>query len=188
MSRTVGVLALQGDFQKHLDSIRACGYQGKQVRVIEDLRDCERLIIPGGESTTIEILVRRHGLDEAIIERAKAGMPVWGTCMGLILLAKEVEGREQWGFRLMDVRVLRNAYGPQAHSFEADVEVKGFDKPFHAVFIRAPKITQLGTDVEVLSEFQNDAIAVRQGNLLGTSFHPELTSDVRFHEYFMKVS
>mgnify|MGYP002078863241 CR=1 FL=1 len=188
MSRTVGVLALQGDFQKHLDSIRACGYQGKQVRVIEDLKNCERLIIPGGESTTIEILIRRHGLDEAIIERTKAGMPVWGTCMGLILLAKEVEGREQWGFRLMNVRVLRNAYGPQAHSFETEIEVKGFDKPFHAVFIRAPKITQLGTDVEVLSEFQNDAIAVRQGNLLGTSFHPELTNDVRFHEYFMKIS
>lgn len=181
----IGVLALQGDFQKHIEAVRACGREANEIRTPADLSDCERLIIPGGESTTVGILLQKSGLDRAILERANEKMPIWGTCMGLILLAKEIEGREQWGLKLFDVAVIRNAYGPQINSFETDIEFRGFQEPFHAVFIRAPIISKVGEDVEVLASHNGHPVAIRQGNLFGTTFHPELTDDLRIHQFFL---
>lgn len=187
MPETVGVLSLQGDFEKHLQALSRLGAQAMEVRTSEDLGRCSRLILPGGESTTLGILLRRHGLDEEIRGRVSDGMPTWGTCMGLILLAKEVEGREQWTLGLLDVAVRRNAFGPQVHSFEADIAIRGLDSPFHAVFIRAPVVTRLGEGVEPLAEIDDKVVAVRCGRILGTSFHPELTQDSRMHELFLSL-
>lgn len=187
MPETVGVLSLQGDFEKHLQALWRLGVPGLEVRTSEDLDRCSRLIIPGGESTTLAILLRRHGLDEQIRKRIAEDMPAWGTCMGLILLAKEVEGREQWTLGVLDVTVRRNAFGPQVHSFETDIAVRGLDSPFHAVFIRAPVVTRLGEGVEPLAELEGKTVAVRSGKLLGTSFHPELTQDSRIHELFLSL-
>ncbi len=187
MITRVGVLALQGDFQKHIDVLSALGADAREVRSPGDLADCGRLIIPGGESTTLEILLRSSGLGSAIVSRAQAGMPVWGTCMGMILLAKEIEGREQTSFGLLDVVVRRNAFGRQVFSFEADLEFRGLDAPFRAVFIRAPIVVSHGPDVEELAVFDGKTVAVRQGRILGTAFHPELTPDTRVHELFLQM-
>jgi 5'-phosphate synthase pdxT subunit len=184
---TVGVLSLQGDFERHLAALERLGVPGREVRSVGDLDSCSRLIIPGGESTTLGILLRRCGLDQAIPDRARAGMPVWGTCMGLILLAKEVEGSDQWTFGLLDVTVRRNAFGRQVYSFEADLDVKGLDRPFHAVFIRAPILTRLGPGVEPIAEYEGKVVAVRADRILGTAFHPELTEDSRIHELFFNL-
>jgi 5'-phosphate synthase pdxT subunit len=162
----VGVLALQGDFQKHIDALSALGADAREVRSPGDLADCERLIIPGGESTTLEILLGSSGLGSAIVSRAQEGMPVWGTCMGMILLAKEIEGREQTSFGLLDVVVRRNAFGRQVFSFEADLEFRGLDAPLRAVFIRAPIVVSYGPDVEELAVFDGKTVAVRQGRIL----------------------
>lgn len=183
----IGVLALQGDFAKHLQSIAVVGAVGTEVRKIEDLAACDRLIIPGGESTTLGILIQRHGLAEAISEKVKEGMPIWGTCMGMILLAKRVVGRQQFSLGLLDVEVERNAFGAQVHSFEEDLTITGFKTPFHAVFIRAPAVTSVGSSVEALAVCRDKTVAVRQGHLLATAFHPELTNDARFHEYFASI-
>lgn len=187
MPETVGVLSLQGDFERHLAALERLGVPGREVRSVGDLDSCSRLIIPGGESTTLGILLRRCGLDQAIPDRARAGMPVWGTCMGLILLAKEVEGSDQWTFGLLDVTVRRNAFGRQVYSFEADLDVKGLDRPFHAVFIRAPILTRLGPGVEPIAEYEGKVVAVRADRILGTAFHPELTEDSRIHELFFNL-
>lgn len=187
MPEPVGVLSLQGDFEKHLQALSRLGVKGVEVRTSDDLARCGRLILPGGESTTLSVLLRRHGLDEEIRRRVSDGMPAWGTCMGLILLAKEVEGRDQWTLGLLDVTVRRNAFGPQVHSFEADIAVRGMNSPFHAVFIRAPVVTRLGEGVEPLAQVDGNVVAVRGGRILGTSFHPELTSDTRVHELFLSL-
>ena len=187
MGELVGVLALQGDFQKHLDALSAIGADGREVRTPEDLSDCSRLIIPGGESTTLGILIRSSGLDKAIPEKANAGMPIWGTCMGMILMAKDVEDYKQFSFGLMDITVRRNAFGAQVFSFEEDLDFKGFDSPLHAVFIRAPIVSEMSDAVEELAAIDDKIVAVRQGRLLGTSFHPELTPDTRVHEYFLSL-
>jgi len=184
---TVGVLSLQGDFEKHLHALLRLGVEGLEVRTSTDLERCSRLILPGGESTTLAILLQRHGMDEEIRKRIADGMPAWGTCMGLILLAKEVEGREQWTLGVLDVTVRRNAFGPQVHSFEADIAVRGLDSPFHAVFIRAPVVTRLGDGVESLAELEGKTVAVHSGRIMGTSFHPELTPDTRLHELFLSL-
>lgn len=160
------------------------------MRTPEDLARVDCLIIPGGESTTIGKLLDRFELLEPIRTRAEAGMPVWGTCAGLILLAREVTaglpGQPLLG--LLDAQVQRNAFGRQVDSFEADLEVPALGKaPFPAVFIRAPLARQLGPDVEVLARHEGQPVAVRQGRLLGTSFHPELTGDNRFHRYFLSL-
>lgn len=187
MPRVVGVLSLQGDFQLHCDAIAACGAEPRQVRMPEDLAGCEGLILPGGESTTLGILLQRHGLDQAIVERCRDGMPAWGTCMGMILMAQRVEGRDQFTLNLLDITIRRNAFGPQVHSFEQEIPVKGFVSPFPAVFIRAPIVTECGPEVESLAEVEGKVVAVRQGRLLGTAFHPELTADRRVHEYFLSL-
>ncbi|MCH8274957.1 MAG: pyridoxal 5'-phosphate synthase glutaminase subunit PdxT [Armatimonadetes bacterium] len=180
-------MALQGDFQKHVSALEACGVRAREVRTPGELEACGRLIIPGGESTTLGILLQKSGLDKAICGRAEQGMPVWGTCMGLILMAREIEGGDQFRLGLLDITVDRNAFGPQVNSFEADVQIKGLDEPFHAVFIRSPAVTRLGEGVEALAGVCRKVVAVRQGSLLGTAFHPELTCDRRMHAMFLEM-
>lgn len=185
MPRSVGVLAIQGDFERHLDAIARCEAEGREVRTPEELEQVDRLIIPGGESTTVGLLLQRYGLGEAIRQRAESGMPIWGTCMGMILMAGEIEGSDQYRLELLDIAVRRNAFGAQVHSFEAPVEVLGLDSPLTAVFIRAPLVTRLGGGVEAIGHVPEGIVAVRQGVRLGTSFHPELTEDDRLLRQFL---
>lgn len=192
----VGVVAVQGDFEKHLYSLRATGREGlnlTEVRTPEELAKVERVILPGGESTTVGLLMQRFGLGDALRQAASEGMPVWGTCMGMILMAKEIKGRpDQYSLGILDVTVRRNAFGAQVHSFEDEVSVKSLkdgsgDFASMGVFIRAPIVTRLGEGVEAISYYEEKVVAVRQGRLLGTSFHPELTEDIRFHEAFLDL-
>ncbi|HOM82892.1 MAG TPA: pyridoxal 5'-phosphate synthase glutaminase subunit PdxT [Armatimonadota bacterium] len=184
----IGVLALQGNFREHLAMLAHCGVQGSEVRTVEELAATDGLIIPGGESTTVGKLMARYGLDAAIRERVARGMPVFGTCMGLILIAREIEGSDQPCLGLMDVTVRRNAFGRQVDSFECDLEVAGFaPPPVRAVFIRAPYITRVGENVEVLATFEGRVVLARQKNILGAAFHPELTSDRRIHQFFLDL-
>lgn len=187
MHKAVGVVAIQGDFQKHLQALAKTGVESKLVRMPEDLESIDRLILPGGESTTVGMLMQRFGLGDAIIERAKGGMPLWGTCMGMILLARDIEDREQYRLKLLDITVRRNAFGAQVHSFEDEIRFSPIPTPISGVFIRAPIVSQRGHDVEVLAEYEGKVVAVRQGNVVGTSFHPELTDDMRIHEWFIKL-
>lgn len=182
-----GVIAIQGDFDKHLEAIRAAGGEGVEVRSPEHLHSVDRVIIPGGESTTVGMLMERFGLGDAIRARASAGMPVWGTCMGMIVMAAEVEGRAQPTLNLLDIAIRRNAFGAQVHSFEDQVKIEGLEAPVTGVFIRAPIVTRLGEGVESLAKYDGNIVAVRQGNLIGTSFHPELTADRRMHEWFLSL-
>jgi len=181
-----GVLALQGDFAAHGRALDSIGEPWGEVRTTEDLANCTRLIIPGGESTTLGILLQLAGLDAAIGARFQSGMPIWGTCMGMILLAKEIEGSDQFRFGLLDVAVRRNAFGAQVFSFEQGFAMKPFDSPVHGVFIRAPIVTRCGDGVEPLAVVDEKIVAVRSEKILGTSFHPELTEDIRIHEFFLK--
>ena len=185
----VGVLGLQGDFAEHLRTLRGIGAEAVDVRRPDQLDEIDALIIPGGESTTIGKLAERYGIIPKLRERAAAGMPIWGTCAGAIFIAKDVPGHPHPIAALMDISVERNAFGRQQESFEADLDVKGIaGAPYHAVFIRAPKITKTGTDVETLAALEDGSVvAARQGNLLATSFHPELTADDRFHRYFLSL-
>ena len=182
---TVGILALQGDFTPHRKAAEALGYASVLVRYPEELAELDALIMPGGESTTIWKLLDRWGFVEPLAERIEAGMPVWGTCAGAILLARAIEGSDQPTLGHMAMSVIRNAYGRQVDSFEAPVAIKGLDEPVRAVFIRAPVLTQLGPSVEVLARHEGSVVAARQGNLLATTFHPELTDDLRLHRLFL---
>jgi pyridoxal 5'-phosphate synthase pdxT subunit len=183
----VGVLGLQGDFAEHLRVLTGIGAEAVDVRRPEQLDDLDGLIIPGGESTTIGKLAERYGIVDKLRQRIDQGLPVWGTCAGAIFLAKAVPGHPHPLAELMDITVERNAFGRQIDSFEADLDVDGMTGgPFHAVFIRAPKITRIGTGVKVLARLADGSVvAVRDGNLLATSFHPELTHDERFHRLFL---
>ena len=184
----VGVLALQGDFAEHITALKAVGARAVAVKKPEELEACNALVIPGGESTTIGLLCQRFGLGEAIINLHRRGAPIWGTCAGLILLAKEIVDSDQWRLGLMDIEVARNAFGRQVDSFEADVAVDGIDGgPLRAVFIRAPYVTRVWGDARIIATFQDKIVAVRQGNLLGCAFHPELTSDTRMQQYFLSM-
>jgi 5'-phosphate synthase pdxT subunit len=186
---TIGILALQGDFEAHQKMLtEQMGVSSRLIRTVEEITDVDGLIIPGGESTTIGKLMVRYGLGEAIIRRAKAGMPVYGTCAGLILLAKEIVGSDQWRLGLMDVTVARNAFGRQIDSFEANIPLPFLGElPVRGVFIRAPYVTAVGPGTEVLGQYEDKIVVVRQSNLLGTAFHPELTADTRLHEYFVQL-
>jgi len=192
----IGVLALQGAFIEHEAMLRRLGVEVVEVRLPQDLDDVNGVIIPGGESTTIGKLAVQYHLMEPLRELARSGRPLWGTCAGMIFMAKAVEGegRDQPLLGLMDVRVQRNAFGRQVDSFEANLNIKGVDgdKPFHAIFIRAPLIESVGAGVDVLARVEKDnqdvIVAARQGNLLATSFHPELSYDDRFHRYFLKMA
>jgi 5'-phosphate synthase pdxT subunit len=184
----IGVLALQGDVREHLALLAEIGAQARPVRTLAELDGVDGLIVPGGESTVIGKLARRYGLLEPLRGRAKAGLPVLGTCAGLIFMAREVDGPPQHLLGVLDVRVRRNAFGRQVASFEAEFDVKGLDGgPVTALFIRAPWVTELAPGVEVLAEVDGRVVAVRQGNLLGTSFHPELTGEQRFHRQFVEL-
>ncbi len=187
---TVGVLALQGAFREHEEMLSRMGVAHRQVRLPRDLAEVERLIIPGGESTTIGKLMVMYDLLEPLRERIQAGMPVWGTCAGAILLSRSiVDGRpDQPALQVMDIESRRNAFGSQLDSFEADITMQGLDAPFHSVFIRAPILQKPGTQCAVLAHLDDGRIvAARQAQMLATSFHPELTHDDRIHQYFLAM-
>jgi pyridoxal 5'-phosphate synthase pdxT subunit len=175
----VGVLALQGGFALHSRVLGELGAEVREVRVPADLDGLDGLVIPGGESTTMTLGIEREGLAGPLSDLARSGVPVLGTCAGLIMLDREHLG-------VLDIVAERNAFGRQVHSFEADLDVAGFDGgPLHAIFIRAPWIAEAGDDVEVLAEVDGHPVAVRQANLLAVSFHPELGGDTRLHERFL---
>jgi 5'-phosphate synthase pdxT subunit len=183
----VGVLALQGDVREHVRALDQAGATPVPVKSPGDLASVDALVIPGGESTTIGKLLERFGLLQPVVERAHSGMPLFGTCAGLILMAKEIVGSELAPHRLdlMDIAVRRNAYGRQVDSFEADLDVEGLDAPLRAAFIRAPVVEGVGDGVEVLARWEGQPVLVRQGRLLAASFHPEITGDPRLHELFV---
>jgi 5'-phosphate synthase pdxT subunit len=182
----VGVLAVQGNFREHLAMLARLGVDGVEVRLPEQLEGLDGLIIPGGESTAIGRLIRLYGLEEAV-ERFPA--PIFGTCAGLILVARQavdgVPGQPLLG--LVDLVVRRNGYGRQVASFEADLELAGESRPLHGVFIRAPRVEEAGADVDVLAELDGDPVLLRQGRILVAAFHPELTDDTRVHELFLDM-
>lgn len=184
----IGVLALQGDVIEHRSVLAGLGVETTEVRVPAHLEHVDGLIIPGGESTTIGKLMVRYGLDRAIPVRVQEGMPVYGTCAGMILLARTVHGGEPPLLRLLDITVLRNAYGRQVDSFEADLEIPAVGPPpVRAVFIRAPVIEETGPDVDVLASLDGRPVLIREGGLLASSFHPELSPDGRVHRYFLDM-
>lgn len=187
----VGILAVQGAFIEHEKMLRSLFVETVEVRLPEHLEGLDGLIIPGGESTTIGKVARRWKLLDPIREFARSGRPLWGTCAGMIVMAKEVVDGEadQPLLALMDVTVRRNAFGRQVDSFEADLETPLLgEQPFHAVFIRAPVIERIGDGIEVVARLEDGAVvAARQGNMLATAFHPELTPDDRFHRYFLDL-
>ncbi|HET8957973.1 MAG TPA: pyridoxal 5'-phosphate synthase glutaminase subunit PdxT [Microcella sp.] len=187
----VGVLALQGDVREHVASLRELGADVREVRSVADLEQVAGLVIPGGESSVIDKLSRIFGVRDAIRERIAAGMPVYGTCAGLILLADElvdgIDGQQTFGG--FDATVRRNAFGTQSDSFETDLAIPALgEHPVHAVFIRAPVVERVGPDVEVLARLDDGRIvAIAQGTLLGTAFHPEVSGEQRFHERFLQT-
>jgi pyridoxal 5'-phosphate synthase pdxT subunit len=187
----IGVLALQGDFEAHLKMLAELGVEGKAVRLPKHLNNLDGIILPGGESTTIGKLMVLYGLDEPLQQKIWEGFPVWGTCAGLILLARETDNALEGQPLLasMHIRVRRNAFGSQRESFETDLSVPVIgEAPFHAFFIRGPAIESVGPDGEVLATLDDGTIvAVREGHLLGTAFHPEVGGDPRFHQYFLRI-
>lgn len=185
----VGVLALQGDFAEHLVALRALGADAVEVRTLDQLRAVDGLVIPGGESTTIARLLIAFDLLEPLRDLIEGGLPVWGTCAGAILLAKRVTNLDRPPLAVMDITVERNAFGRQIDSFEADLDIAGIEGgPLCAIFIRAPIIRRAGRGVDVLASLEDGTIvAVREGRLLATSFHPELTADRRMHGLFLQM-
>jgi len=184
----IGVLALQGAFERHQRVFQKLGVDAVQVRMPADLAEVDALVMPGGESTTMSQLLESSELFEPISLRIKQGLPVFGTCAGMILLSKKIlDGRDdQLSFEAIDIDVQRNAYGRQIDSFEAEVKIDSLDNSFNAVFIRAPRIVSLGSDVHALAYCGDDVVLARQDNILVASFHPELANDVRLHELFLK--
>ena len=185
----IGVLAVQGDFAEHLAALRKLGVDGQEVRLPEHLVGMDGLIIPGGESTTLGRLMSIYHLREPIEQMARQGKSIWGTCAGMIMMAHEITEEDPVPLQLVDIGVHRNAFGRQVDSFEQDLEISGFDHgPFHGIFIRAPVINRVGRDVKVLAALADDQpVAVRQGCMLATAFHPELTNDTRFHRLFLDL-
>ena len=183
MTIRIGVLALQGAFAEHVAALHAIGVEPVEVRLPRDLDDVEGLIIPGGESTTMRKLITRWGMREPILELAASGRPIFGTCAGMIVLSSEITGGEEPVLPLLDVTVERNAFGRQLDSFETELDVPLLgDTPVHAVFIRAPVIATVGPDVDVMASLPDGrVVAVRQRNVIATSFHPELAGETRFH-------
>jgi len=183
----VGILALQGDVREHARMLNNLDVEPVKVTLPKDLADIDALIIPGGESTTIELLMKKYKLDNAIKEKYKQGMPIYGTCAGAILIAKDVIGSRKPKLGLADLRIKRNDYGRQIDSFEAELSIKDIGN-FNGIFIRSPIIKSFYNGTEILSEYKNNPVMVRQNNLLITTFHPELTNDTRIHEYFLKMA
>ena len=187
MKPRVGVLAVQGDVVEHLHALEGAGARPSAVKNVRDLAAVDALVIPGGESTTVIRLLERFELDGPIVARVRAGMPLWGTCMGMIVAAREVAGLDQKTLDLIDITVRRNAFGRQVESAEVPLVVPALGpKPFPAVFIRAPWVERAGPGVEIVAEYGGHGVFVRQANVMGTAFHPELTRDRRVHEYFLR--
>jgi pyridoxal 5'-phosphate synthase pdxT subunit len=188
----VGVLALQGDTREHLAALREAGAEASTVRRLRELEAVDALVIPGGESTTMSHLLRDLELLEPLRSRLAEGMPAYGSCAGMILLATEIldagtAGREATPLKAIDMTVRRNAFGRQVDSFEGDIAFEGLDSPVHAVFIRAPWVERVGRDVQVLGTAAGHIVAVRQGQMLATAFHPEMTGDRRIHKLFVDM-
>ncbi|ASK61751.1 pyridoxal 5'-phosphate synthase glutaminase subunit PdxT [Virgibacillus phasianinus] len=184
---TIGVLALQGAVREHIRSVEASGAKAIEIKRTEQLDEIDGLIFPGGESTTMRRLIDSYGFFTALKEFGAQGKPIFGTCAGLILMATEIEGQENGHLGLMNMKVARNAFGRQVASFEQSLEVKQVAEDFNAVFIRAPYVEEAGPEVEVLATYQDRIVAAKQGQYLCTAFHPELTDDNRFVEYFVKM-
>jgi len=191
MPKIVGVLAVQGDFKEHIETLNEIeGVEAWPVKTREQIAACDALVIPGGESTTIGKLMERFELDVPVREMHERGKPIWGTCAGMIILAKDIVESDQWRLGLMDITVERNAFGRQVDSFEADLPVEGIDGgPVRAVFIRAPYVREVceACGVDVLAEVEGKIVLCRQGNLLASAFHPELTDDRRVQEMFLEM-
>lgn len=186
--KVIGVLAIQGDVEKHAGMLKKAGAIPLPVKTERQLEGIEGLVIPGGESTTIGKLMVRFALMETIRKKIISGLPVLGTCAGAILLAKNIQEYDQPHIGVMDITISRNAYGSQIESFETDICVPSCgNKSIHAVFIRAPIITKVGKDVIVLSRFESKPVLVQEKNMIAATFHPELTDDMRIHEYFLKM-
>ena len=183
----IGVLALQGDVREHKRVLAKLGAETVEVKLPQDLDDVDALIMPGGESTTIGMLMRKYKLDAKIKQKHREGMPIYGTCAGAILLAKEIIDSKQPKLALADISVKSNDYGRQIDSFEADLSIKDIGE-FKGVFIRAPTIKSFYNGAEILSEYKNNPVMMRQDNILITTFHPELTNDTRVHEYFLNMA
>lgn len=189
----IGVLALQGDVSEHvlaLERAAAGQVQVVEVRKPGQMEECQALVLPGGESTTIFRQLESCGLSEELKAAALCGKPILATCAGLVLVSSEIEGDREGLVKplgLMDIKVGRNVFGPQRDSFEADIQIKGLDRPYRAVFIRAPAIAQMGSEVDVLARVGDAVVAARQKNLLALAFHPELTLDSRIHQIFLKM-
>ncbi len=186
-SMKIGILALQGDFREHAEAIKKLGAEAVLVKLPEDLDKVHALIIPGGESTTISMLMERFKLDKAIKEKHQQGMPIYGTCAGAIILSKEIIGSNQPNLNLMDISIRRNDYGRQIDSFEAEFEIKDIGN-FKGVFIRAPVIKKIHNSAEILAEYKKSPIMVKHDSILITTFHPELTNDLRVHKYFLDMA
>lgn len=189
MKMVIGVLALQGAFAAHIERLTELGVASQEVRLPRDLATVDALVLPGGESTTMSNLLRSTGLHQPIVERVSGGMPMFGTCAGMILLSESIlDGRsDQIAFGAIDITVRRNGYGRQIDSFETDLLIDGQDAPFHAVFIRAPIIESLGDSVECLARHDGRPVLVRNASVLTSSFHPELTDDSRIHRIFVEM-
>ena len=185
----IGILAVQGDVREHANALRDVGAEPVEVRLPRDLVGLDGLILPGGESTTMRKLIEQYGLREPIVALARGGAPLYGTCAGMILLADRIADGDEPVLKLLDVTVQRNAYGRQLDSFEADIDIPALgDEPLHGVFIRAPVVSEVGPDVEVLArDADGRPIAVRQGRVLATAFHPELTGDRRLHRLLLEL-
>lgn len=183
----VGILALQGDVREHKKVLIKLGADPVEVKLPRDLEDLDALIIPGGESTTIGMLMKKYKLDSKIKQKHKQGMPIYGTCAGAIVLAKEIIGSKQPKLALADISIKRNDYGRQIESFETELSIKDIGD-FKGIFIRSPIINRFHNDVETLSEHKNNPVMIKQDNILITTFHPELTNDTRIHEYFLNMA
>lgn len=187
MRMDIGVLALQGAFREHRLAFERLGATVREVRLPAHVKGLAGVVIPGGESTTMAKLMSSYGLDSALQEFHQNGGAIWGTCAGAIAVAREIAGRpDQPTLGFIDLTVERNAYGRQVASFEADLDIQGMQEPFHAVFIRAPRIVAAGAAVEILGEFDGDPVMVRQGRVMAGVFHPELSGDDRVHRYFVE--
>ncbi|MFT8322103.1 MAG: pyridoxal 5'-phosphate synthase glutaminase subunit PdxT [Bacillus sp. (in: firmicutes)] len=185
---TIGVLGLQGAVREHVQAIEANGVNAVVVKHKEQLADLDGLIIPGGESTTMRRLIDKYDFMDSLKGFAKSGKPMFGTCAGLILLAKSIDGSDEPHIGVMDVKVARNSFGRQKDSFEADLDIAGVAEDFTAVFIRAPHIISAGENVEILAKHEERIVAAREGQFLGCSFHPELTDDHRLTGYFINMA
>ncbi|MDD5747585.1 MAG: pyridoxal 5'-phosphate synthase glutaminase subunit PdxT [Actinomycetota bacterium] len=186
----IGVLALQGASREHITMLERCRVRGVAIKKPSGLKNVDGIVIPGGESTTIGKLIDEYEFMDEIRGLANGGFPVFGTCAGMVVLAKKVNGSHGKLLRLIDITVNRNAFGRQVDSFEADIEIRGIEReeiPFRAVFIRAPFIEEAGDGVRVMAEVEGKEVMARQGNILVSAFHPELTDDSRVHEYFLRM-